>query len=81
MINQLTYIQLRQSGLRIKKNKVFPTLVRSGTIPIIGQHKRYITKEWARLQSFPDNYKFLNDNTAYTQLGNSVNVQIMEIVI
>jgi DNA (cytosine-5)-methyltransferase 1 len=76
------YIQVRQSGLRVKKNTLFPTLVRSGTIPIIGQYKRYITvNECARLQSFPDYYKFLNNNTAYAQLGNSVNVEIMEIVI
>jgi DNA (cytosine-5)-methyltransferase 1 len=76
------YIQVRQSGLRIKKNTIFPTLVKSGTPPIIGKYKRYLTpKECGRLQSFPDNYKFLNDTIVYQQLGNSVNVEIMEIVI
>jgi DNA (cytosine-5)-methyltransferase 1 len=76
------FIQVRPSGLRVRKNNVFPTLVRSGTVPIIGQYKRYITpKECARLQSFPDSYMFINDKLAYKQLGNSVNVEIMEIVI
>lgn len=74
------YIQIRQSGIRVKNNKIFPTLVKSGVPLII--NKRYITpKECCKLQSFPENYKFISDNHAYKQLGNSINVEIMEIVI
>jgi site-specific DNA-cytosine methylase len=69
------YIQLRPSGLRVKSSNYFPTLVRSGTLPIIDPYKRYIAiKESTRLQSFPNDYKFLIDNDTYKQLGNSVNV-------
>ena len=43
---------------------------------------RYITPfEAAKLQSFDDNIVFhKNDNEAYRQLGNSVNVRIIEIL-
>jgi len=70
------FIQFRQSGIRIKKNKYFPTLVAIVQTPIYGKLKRYITpRECARLQSFPDNFILdTNDNSAYKQLGNSVNV-------
>ena len=45
-------------------------------IPIYGKEKRYITpRECARLQSFPDNFIIHeNDQTAYKQFGNAVNV-------
>jgi len=77
------FIQIRQSGIRVKKNKYFPTLVAISQIPIYGKEKRYITpRECARLQSFPDTFKLLdNDKISYKQLGNSVNVDNVYTII
>lgn len=77
------FIQFRQSGIRIKMNKYFPTLVAIVQIPIYGKLKRYITpRECAKLQSFPDNFILHNnDKIAYKQLGNSVNVYNTFIII
>tara|TARA_B100001758_G_scaffold247910_1_gene268425 strand:- start:1199 stop:2389 length:1191 start_codon:yes stop_codon:yes gene_type:complete len=77
------FIQMRQSGIRVKKAKYFPTLVAISQIPIYGKEKRYITpRECARLQSFPDTYKISpNDKHSYKQFGNSVNVSNVTTVI
>jgi len=77
------FIQFRQSGIRVKKAQYFPTLVAISQIPIYGKEKRYITpKECLRLQSFPDDFKLLDeDRHAYKQLGNSVNVSNVSNVI
>jgi DNA (cytosine-5)-methyltransferase 1 len=77
------FIQFRQSGIRIKKNEYFPTLVAIVQTPIYGKLKRYITpRECARLQSFPDDFKlYNNDLVAYKQLGNSINVYNAYIII
>lgn len=77
------FIQIRQSGIRVKKNKYFPTLVAISQIPIYGKYKRYITpRECARLQSFPENFILdENDKVVYKQMGNSINVHIASIVI
>ena len=71
------FIQIRQSGIRVKKCKYFPTLVAIMQIPIYGKEKRYITpRECARLQSFPEDFKLaIDDKKSYKQLGNSVNVE------
>lgn len=38
-------------------------------------------REWARLQGFPDSYKFpVSDSAAYKQLGNSVAVNVIEAI-
>ena len=69
------FIQIRQSGIRVRKANYFPTLVAISQIPIYGKEKRYITpKECLRLQSFPDDFKVLEDKHSYKQLGNCVNV-------
>jgi len=70
------FIQLRQSGIRVKKSGYFPTLVAISQIPIYGKEKRYITpRECLRLQSFPETYKISDkDRITYKQAGNSVNV-------
>jgi len=70
------FIQIRQSGIRVKKTNYFPTLVAISQIPIYGKYKRYITpRECARLQSFPDEFILDdNDKVTYKQMGNSVNV-------
>ena len=76
------FIQVRQSGIRVKKAKYFPTLVAISQIPIYAKERRYITpKECLRLQSFPDNFKLLDDRKSYKQLGNSVNVNNVKNVI
>lgn len=77
------FIQIRQSGIRVKKAHYFPTLVAINQTPIYGKEKRYITpRECARLQSFPDSFKIhSNDKQAYKQLGNAVNVDNVFTVI
>lgn len=77
------FIQLRQSGIRVKKSTYFPTLVAMVQTPIYGKYKRYITpRECARLQSFPEDFILHEkDNIAYKQFGNSVNVDVIHIVI
>jgi DNA (cytosine-5)-methyltransferase 1 len=77
------FIQPRQSGLRIKKAKYFPTLVAIVQTPIYGKEKRHITpRECARLQSFPESFKLHeNDRHSYKQFGNSVNVHNVNTVI
>lgn len=78
-------IQIRQSGLRVKRPNFFPSLVAMVNTPIVWdnnkQRYRYITpKEASKLQSF-DNVQFLDDDrVTYRQLGNSVNVDIIEIL-
>lgn len=77
------FIQMRQSGIRVKRARYFPTLVAISQIPIYGKEKRYLTpKEGLRLQSFPDDFKVLdNDKHIYKQLGNSVNVENVRNVL
>jgi DNA (cytosine-5)-methyltransferase 1 len=77
------FIQIRQSGIRVKKSNYFPTLVAISQIPIYGKEQRYITpRECARLQSFPDTFKLSpDDKKSYKQLGNSVNVDNVYTVI
>jgi DNA (cytosine-5)-methyltransferase 1 len=77
------FIQLRQSGIRVKKSKYFPTLVAIVQTPIYAKERRYITpRECARLQSFPDSFKLpTNDKVAYKQFGNAVNVKVVHYVM
>ena len=77
------FIQLRQSGIRVKKAHYFPTLVAIVQTPIYAREKRHITpRECARLQSFPDSFIIpQNDHTAYKQFGNAVNVDVVHFVI
>lgn len=75
-------IQFRPSGIRVKKPTEAPTLVAMNHNPIIGKYKRRLSvKETARLQSFPDSFKFDESAAkAYKQLGNAVNVKVIEYV-
>jgi DNA (cytosine-5)-methyltransferase 1 len=77
------FIQLRQSGIRVKKSAYFPTLVAIVQTPIYAKERRYITpRECARLQSFSDDFKMHeNDRIAYKQFGNAVNVDVVHYVI
>lgn len=77
------FIQIRQSGIRVKRAEYFPTLVAISQIPIYGKEKRYITpRECFRLQSFTDAYTIsTNDRHSYKQVGNAVNVHNAHNVI
>lgn len=77
------FIQMRQSGIRVKKTDYFPTLVAIVQTPIYTREKRYITpRECARLQSFPDDFRIHpTDHIAYKQCGNSVNVDVIHFVL
>jgi DNA (cytosine-5)-methyltransferase 1 len=76
------FIQLRQSGMRVKKATTFPTLVAIVQTPIYGPEHRFLTpRECARLQSFPETHTLHEkDQVAYKQLGNSVNVIVVHHV-
>lgn len=81
-----TIIQIRQSGIRVKRPNSFPSLVAMVNTPIIWdeskQHFREITpREAANLQNFNKRFKFSGaDKKIYRQLGNSVNVRILKIL-
>ena len=73
-------IQIRPSGVRVKKPDIFQALVALVQTPIIGKYKRRLSiREAARLQSFPDTF-IPDDNLlqAYKQFGNSVNVNVVK---
>lgn len=73
-------IQIRPSGVRVKRPDIFQALVALVQTPIIGKYKRRLSiKEAARLQSFPDTF-IPDDNLqqAYKQFGNSVNVKVVK---
>jgi DNA (cytosine-5)-methyltransferase 1 len=73
-------IQIRPSGVRVKKPDIFQALVALVQTPIIGRYRRKLSvREAARLQSFPDT--FIPDESklqAYKQFGNSVNVKVLQ---
>lgn len=75
-------IQVRQSGVRVKRADLFPTLVAMPNTPIVwdddmGHFRRITTREASKLQSFDSSYRFgESDNQTYRQLGNAVNVEI-----
>ena len=77
------FIQIRQSGIRVKRINYFPTLVAISQIPIYGKEKRYITpRECARLQSFPEDFSIpKSDKQAYKQFGNSVNIDNVYTIV
>lgn len=77
------FIQIRQSGIRVKKPEYFPTLVAISQTPIYGKTQSYISpRQCARLQCFPESYVLdKNDKVVYKQMGNSVNVSNVLMVI
>ena len=78
-------IQIRQSGVRAKRPNYFPSLVAMNNTPILwdanANHYRYLTpKESAKLQSFKSDFIFSDiDSVTYSQLGNSVNVELLRL--
>ena len=82
-------IQIRPSGIRVKKSNYIPALVAISQVPIIGWQKRRITpRECARAQDFDVDGTFSkrfvlhkNDAVAYKQLGNAVNVRVVKKIM
>ena len=71
----------RGSGVRVKAADYAPTLVAMASmIPVYGPlHRELTPRECARLQSFPDDFVLHpKDKVAYKQLGNAVNVAVVE---
>jgi len=77
-------IQLRPSGVRVKRPTTAPALVASTSsqIPIIGWENRYMTTtECARLQNLGKlDYLPEKDAVGYAALGNAVNAKVIELV-
>ena len=79
-------IQLRPSGVRVKKLNYLPALVAVNQSSIIGPQKRRITvRESARLQGFPDGYILETSGPAskqsYKQMGNAVHIGSVYFVL
>lgn len=77
-------VQLRSSGIRVKRRNTISSLVGITTqIPIITWENRYITlRERARLQSM-DALEYLPDHSqslATLALGNAVNVNLVKLI-
>lgn len=81
-----TIIQIRQSGIRVKRSNFYPALVAMVNTPIIwddnqNSYRRITPREAANIQSFNKRFKFVgSEKQIYKQLGNSVNVRILKIL-
>lgn len=68
----------RGSGIRVKRPNYAPTLVALSQVPVYGPESRKLTaRELLRLQCFPDSFKY-QDKHIYKQVGNAVNVTMIE---
>ena len=68
----------RGSGIRVKRPDYIPALVALSQVPVYGPESRKLTsRELLRLQSFPDSFKF-DERHIYRQVGNAVNVRMIE---
>jgi DNA (cytosine-5)-methyltransferase 1 len=77
------YCQFRMSGVRIRSGKTFPTLVKSGPMPVLINKQRYLTnREGLNLQSFSQDFELVgSDCNAMNRIGNAVNVEVIEIMM
>lgn len=77
-------LHLRPSGIRVKPATYLPALVAITQTSIIGSRRRRITPvEAGRLQGLPDTVfgaSDVDDKTAYKQVGNGVNVGVVQFV-
>lgn len=73
-------IQIRASGIRVKKPDYFPSIVTTSTqIPIIGWEERYISaREAAKLQYLETITLPSSEVAAFAALGNAVNAYIVQ---
>jgi len=74
-------IQMRASGVRVKRPTTAPSLVAmtDTQVPIIAWEKRYMTpRECSRLQSLEKIHLPLRRSDAYRALGNAVNAKVVE---
>lgn len=72
-----TLIQLRPSGIRVKKPTYVPALVAITQTSILGNQRRRLSiREVTRLQGLPEWFSFGNQSDAqsYKQLGNGISV-------
>ena len=76
-------IQIRASGVRVKRKTTAPSLVAmtATQVPIIGWEDRYMTPlECKRLQSMDALELPMRDTRAYAALGNAINVTVAQQV-
>lgn len=76
-------IQIRASGVRVKRNTTAPSLVAmtATQVPIIGWEGRYMTPlECKRLQSMEELELPERHTRAYASLGNAINVKVAQLV-
>lgn len=76
-------IQIRASGVRVKRRTTAPSLVAmtSTQVPIIGWQRRYMTpQECKGLQSMQGLKLPESDTKAYAALGNAINVWVGQLV-
>lgn len=77
-------IHFRPSGIRVKPATYLPALVAITQTSIVGSRRRRITPiEAGRLQGVPDTVYVdatVSDTVAYKQLGNAVNVGVVQFV-
>lgn len=76
-------IQFRPSGVRVKRLNYFSTLVAMNHPQIIGPLRRRLDSDETKLlQSFPVDFKIHpKRSVALKQLGNSVNVEVVQFVL
>jgi DNA (cytosine-5)-methyltransferase 1 len=77
-------IQLRPSGIRAKRMTHLPALVAISQTPILGPKRRRLSvAEAAALQGLPRDFNFgaQPDSASYRQLGNGVNVGVVQHVL
>ena len=70
-------IQLRPSGIRVKRANYVPAAVAITQTSIVGKlHRKLSIREVARLQGLPDWFSFKNqsDSLTYKQLGNGISI-------
>jgi DNA (cytosine-5)-methyltransferase 1 len=78
-------IQLRPSGIRVKRMTHFPAMVAINQRSILGEpYRRYISVgEGLRLQGFDSSFSFQgqSEDASFKQLGNAVNVGAVKFVV